>query len=176
MELPYVFRSTIATIPAVVPYVHVPAATIATERPNVGIVWRGGDWDPRRSIPFATLDGLLNLPGISWWSLQYDRRPHERHANVQCLDPTSLDHVASAMQSLDLIITIDSVSAHLAGALGIPVWTLLPSPADWRWLIERDDSPWYPSMRLFRQRRPGEWAAVIDAVAGALRMQSPWRR
>jgi hypothetical protein len=72
------------------------------------------------------------------------------------------------MRSLDLVISIDSMSAHLAGALGLPVWTLLPHDADWRWMEERDDSPWYPTMRLFRQRTPNDWAPVIAELRRAL--------
>jgi ADP-heptose:LPS heptosyltransferase len=73
------------------------------------------------------------------------------------------------MASLDLMITVDSMPAHLAGALGVPVWTLLIEDADWRWMQDRDDSPWYPTMRLFRQREAGEWSGVVDRVASALR-------
>jgi ADP-heptose:LPS heptosyltransferase len=72
------------------------------------------------------------------------------------------------MASLDLILSVDSMPAHLAGALGLPVWTLLPAEADWRWMAERSDTPWYPTMRLFRQHRAGDWEAVIARVADAL--------
>jgi ADP-heptose:LPS heptosyltransferase len=75
---------------------------------------------------------------------------------------------ARVMRALDLVITIDSMPAHLAGALGVPVWTLLPHAADWRWMDGRDRSPWYPAMRLFRQPRPGDWDAVVARVAGEL--------
>jgi ADP-heptose:LPS heptosyltransferase len=72
------------------------------------------------------------------------------------------------MRGLDLVISIDSMPAHLAGALGVPVWTLLHADPDWRWMLDRDDSPWYPTMRLFRQERPGDWGSVIARVAAEL--------
>ncbi|HEY0068261.1 MAG TPA: hypothetical protein VGB46_12880, partial [Flavisolibacter sp.] len=76
----------------------------------------------------------------------------------------SLYDDARVIRSLDLLITVDTMTAHLAGALGIPVWTLLPAEADWRWMEDREDSPWYPTMKLFRQQHPGDWKAVIDRV------------
>jgi hypothetical protein len=168
MELPYVFRSTLTTIPAEVPYLRVPAAALPPPPPNVGIAWRGGRWDTRRSIPFMLLARLLRIPGVTWWSLQHRAEAHEVHANLRRLDAVSVAALASVMQGLDLVVSIDSLCAHLAGALGRPVWTLLARPADWRWLVERDDSPWYPSMRLFRQRRPGDWPQVLEDVAREL--------
>ncbi|HEV3484249.1 MAG TPA: hypothetical protein VG106_02505, partial [Vicinamibacterales bacterium] len=75
---------------------------------------------------------------------------------------------ARVMRALDLVVTVDTMTAHLAGALGVPVWALLPANADWRWMERRDDSPWYPTMRLFRQQRAGEWEPVIERVTSAL--------
>ena len=76
---------------------------------------------------------------------------------------------AAIMMNLDLVITSDTAVAHLAGALGVPVWVALPFSPDWRWILDRDDSPWYPTMRLFRQKSPGDWAGLLDKIAAALR-------
>jgi hypothetical protein len=169
MELPYVFRSTLATIPATVPYISVePASLRPDSRRRVGLVWRAGEWDRRRSLPFALLKPLLDLKSISWFRLQYGGRGDERHPNLRSLDVTGIAATARWIRTLDLVITIDSMPAHLAGALGVPVWTLLPAEADWRWLERRPDSPWYPTMRLFRQPSEGDWSAVIDEVRSAL--------
>ncbi len=169
MELPHVFRTTLATIPAVVPYISAPTSALTGARPRVGITWRAGGWDERRSIPFAQVTRLLDaVPGASWFALQHEPRPTERHEHLQPLDTRGITPTASLMQGLDLVITIDSLPAHLAGALGRPVWALLPCDADWRWMAGRQDSPWYPTMRLFRQREPGAWDEVIDAVVEAL--------
>jgi hypothetical protein len=169
MELPHVFRSTLATLPAVVPYMHVdPARLDAAGRPRVGLVWRAGDWDERRSIPFSRLGPLLELP-VRWYMLQGEPGLAERHPGLGTVaGTTDIVEAARTMRALDLVITIDSMAAHLAGALATPVWTLLSAEADWRWMERRDDSPWYPTMRLFRQEQQGDWAPVVERVAGAL--------
>jgi hypothetical protein len=172
MELPHVFRSTPETLPAEVPYLHVlPEPLDADERPRVGLVWRAGEWDQSRSVPFASLDPLVTLP-VSWYVLQGEPGIGERPDGFGTLAGTA-DIVAAArtMRSLDLVITVDSMAAHLAGALGTRVWTMLSAAADWRWMDGRDDSPWYPTMRLFRQERPGEWQPVVERVARALRAE-----
>ena len=172
MELPHVFRSTPETLPAEVPYLHVlPEPLDADERPRVGLVWRAGEWDQSRSVPFALLDPLVTLP-VSWYVLQGEPGIGERPDGFGTLAGTA-DIVAAArtMRSLDLVITVDSMAAHLAGALGTRVWTMLSAAADWRWMDGRDDSPWYPTMRLFRQERPGEWQPVVERVARALRVE-----
>jgi Glycosyltransferase family 9 (heptosyltransferase) len=167
MELAYVFRSTPATIPRDVPYVHAPAADVP--RPAVGLAWRGGDWDRRRSIPFACLTPLLSLDGITIVPLQLDLRPHELHPRLAPRQEVNTLHgTASLMRAVDLVITVDSMPAHLAGALGVPVWTLLPSDCDWRWMDGRDDSPWYPSMTLFRSTPESGWTEVLSRVTAAL--------
>ncbi len=169
MELPHIVRVTLDTIPAEVPYLHVPGAPRNGGAPRVGLVWRAGEWDERRSIPRPLLEPLLEAPGIEWAVLQPDATAAEwgRHDGFW---PPAWDLLtyAQVVRSLDLLITIDSMPAHLAGAMGVPVWTLLPALADWRWMEGRADSPWYPSMRLFRQSAAGQWAAVIDHVASAL--------
>ena len=179
MELPFVLRADPGTLPAAVPYLHVAGGT----RPsgpsldgglNVGVVWRAGDWDDRRSVPVGLLaERLGGVPGVTWHALQHGPAAAERPASFGTSPPTG-DPTATArhMLGLDLIVTVDSFPAHLAGALGVPVWTLLHADADWRWMAGQDDSPWYPTMRLFRQDagRPGDWGPVLDRVAAALRL------
>lgn len=169
-ELPYVFRTTLETIPADVPYVHIePALRRVDERLRVGVIWQAGDWDEARSIPFASIRRLARLDEIDWHILQRDAASagwDGRFGRIAGGD-NPLDD-ARVMRSLDLVISVDTMTAHLAGALGQPVWTLLAVDADWRWLLNRNDSPWYPTMRLFRQREAGQWDSVIDEVAAEL--------
>ena len=176
MELPHVFRSTLGTVPAEVPYLHVEPAVNLPRTPGrraVGLVWQSGEWDPRRSVPAALLaETLEEVPGVDWHLLQRGNAlaemPPDFGVETGSDDPTG---AARVMRALDLVISVDSFPAHLAGALGVPVWTLLPSPADWRWLEGRTDNPWYPTMRLFRQEAgcPGNWRPVLARVAAALR-------
>lgn len=174
MELPHVFRTRLSTVPAEIPYLHVePMPMPFTEMLKAGICWRAGDWDDRRSIPFALLARLAEIPGIIWYIHQRgDGRAQRaeqfgvRHAFHDLLEE------ARAMRSLDLFISVDTMPTHLAGALAVPVWNLLHAEADWRWMEGREDSPWYPTMRLFRQARRGEWAPVIARVAAELKTLS----
>lgn len=174
MELPHVFRSTLGTIPTEVPYLRVePAAVEPGQGRNVGIVWRSGEWDTRRSIPFALVRQLAAAADVRWHVLQ--RGPGLAGWDGSFgVDAGSDDPLAAArvMRALDLVVTVDSMPAHLAGALGVPVWTLLCHEADWRWLEGRDDSPWYPTMRLFRQEREGDWEGLLARVAEQLRRWS----
>jgi hypothetical protein len=184
MELPHVLRTTIDTLPAEVPYLHPPRrdmrAGTGSVRPGlaVGLVWRSGDWDyERRSVPFGLLEPLRTVPGVALHILQRGPALEERPAGFGVLSGSDdILEAASVMRGLDLVISIDSMPAHLAGALGLPIWTLLASDADWRWMEGREDSPWYPSMRLFRQRRPGAWGEVIARVAAELRTLAAARR
>jgi hypothetical protein len=171
MELSHVFRGTPDTLPATVPYLHAdPARIEANGRLAVGIAWKAGDWDGRRNIPYPLLAPLAQVPGVELHVLQRGSGLAEREEGFGILsgsdDPTE---AAGVMRALDLVISIDSMPAHLAGALGVPVWTLLQKQADWRWMEGRDDSPWYPTMRLFRQQTAGEWEPVIARVAAELR-------
>jgi len=116
---------------------------------------------------------MLQVPNIVWYDLQPDGRALDgetgaavRHIGVGFRD---FADTAAVIQGLDLVVTVDSAVAHLAGAMGKPVWLLLPFAPDWRWMLHRRDSPWYPSMRLFRQPAPGGWDVVVDAVVRALR-------
>ncbi len=170
MELAHVFRSTIDTLPNTVPYLHADPAPLGRDgRLAVGLVWRAGDWDERRSIPFHLLAPLAQIPGVDFHVLQ--RGPALDECPADFGTRSGADDVLEAarvIRALDLVITVDSMPAHLAGALGVPVWTLLMHEPDWRWMLDREDSPWYPTMRLFRQRAPGDWAPVIRRVASEL--------
>jgi hypothetical protein len=141
--------------------------------PKVGIVWRAGDWNSRRSMPFELVAALVDGVNVRWYSLQHKVTRDERHPRLRILDFDDPWITASHMRALDLVITIDSMPAHLAGALGIEVWTLLADDADWRWMQDRDDSRWYPTMRLFRQPAAGDWQAVVDQVRRALECRFP---
>jgi hypothetical protein len=172
MELAHVFRTELATLPAEVPYLHVaPAPRLApADALAVGIVWAAGDWDTRRSVPPELLRPLSVIPNVRLFLLQRGDALARRPAGLG--EPVGSDDALAAartMRALDLVIAVDSMPAHLAGALGVPVWTLLHADPDWRWMERRDDSPWYPSMRLFRQPRPGAWEPVVARVAGELR-------
>ena len=169
MELPHVLRTTLETLPRAVPYVHVqPLDLRPTDRLRVGLVWRAGDWAEHRSIPFQSLQPLVDVP-VAWYVLQGYPGLHECPADFgTVVGATDLIEAARAIRALDLVITVDSMAAHLAGAVATPVWTLLSTAADWRWMRGRDDSPWYPTMRLFRQRRLDDWDPVIGQVAGEL--------
>jgi tetratricopeptide (TPR) repeat protein len=184
MSLPYEFGTTLDAIPPA-PYLtapHGPAILPETGR-KIGLVWAGARRhrnDARRSIPPGMLAPLFQVPGIDWFSLQVDRLDE-----LGTLDASSLpdvpfydlrDHLtnfaatARVIAALDLVITVDTAVAHLAGALGIPCWVLIPPMPDFRWLLGRTDSPWYPSLRLFRRERlDGDWASTILEVAEALR-------
>jgi hypothetical protein len=171
MELPHIFRTTLATIPAEIPYLHIaPAALPRQGRVAVGLVWAAGDWEhERRSIPWPLLAPLATVPGVALYILQRGPALEHYQHGVGILSGTDdVVETARLMRALDLVISVDTMSAHLAGALGVPVWTLLDAAADWRWMDEREDSPWYPTMRLFRQECPGAWEPVVARVMAEL--------
>jgi hypothetical protein len=170
MELPYVFRTTLATVPAKVPYVQIkPRRIEPTDHLAVGVVWKAGEWDQRRDVPFELVTTLARVPGVTFHVLQRGSGLRDRLETFG-IDSGSDDIVQAArtMAGLDLIISVDSMPAHLSGALAVPTWTLLHRDCDWRWMIDRTDCPWYPTMRLFRQRNPGDWEAVIKQVRDEL--------
>jgi hypothetical protein len=146
------------------------------EAQAIGLVWAGNPAhsnDARRSLPIEQLARLLGVPGVRFVSLQVGPRSGEASdiAGVADLSSALGDYAATAavVAQLALVITVDTSVAHLAGALGKPVWVMLPFAPDWRWLLARHhDSPWYSSMRLFRQPRPGDWDGVVSAVIAAL--------
>jgi hypothetical protein len=183
MELPRAFGATLATVPSRTPYFHIPAnvrqnSCVPHRRvgaPGIGLQWGSGAWDPARSIPLRELRSLAGLPGCEYLSFQRGA-PREEIGGVPelCLTDVSGEspHVIEAAADLlnvDLLITVDTMLAHLAGALGLPVWVLLPYQADWRWMLDRADSPWYPTMRLFRQPKPGDWSAPVSAMVKELK-------
>ncbi len=155
-------------------------ARYADGRRLIGIAWqtRNRKTGRKRSIDLAAFAPLFTLPGVRWVSLQYgdfdelEQQAQAAHAPLvvdRGVDQfADIDRFAAQVAAMDQVLTIDNSTAHLAGALGVPVWLLLPFAANWRWLLGRDDSPWYASMRLFRQPAPGEWQAVLKSVHGAL--------
>lgn len=183
LSLPRLLNTDMETIPAEIPYFSPPAtATRALDsggKRKVGIVWAGSPShknDQNRSISLDYFIPLLDMEEFAFYSLQFGGQSKDikffgLSDNIVDLQDDLDDFAATAavMAELDLIISVDTSTAHLAGALGKPVWTLLPFVPDWRWLLGRDDSPWYPSMRLFRQTSPGDWQGVIDNVETALR-------
>lgn len=170
LELPHIFRTTLETLPADVPYLHVPPAPRPpADAPRVGLVWRAGDWDGRRSLPTDLAATLADVPGIELHVLQRGPARDEWPPAAGVLSGSDdILELGTLMRTLDLVVSVDSMPAHLAGALGVPVWTLLHAHADWRWMEDRADSPWYPTMRLFRQNRPGHWEPVVRRVADEL--------
>lgn len=167
MELPHVFRTTLGTVPGDVPYVHVRPARLPRDgRLAVGLVWRAGDWDDRRSLPPELMVPLARIPGVAVHVLQRGPALAGWPAGVGSIGGRArVAGLARVIGALDLVISVDSMPAHLAGAMGIPVWTLLHHEADWRWMRDRAHTPWYPSMRLFRQPGPGDWRSVLERVA-----------
>jgi ADP-heptose:LPS heptosyltransferase len=149
-----------------------------TRKRRVGLVWAGNpdyNLDRYRSVALRTLQCVLARPDVSWFSLQKGGAQAELEGLSGDIEMTALgDQITSfadtlaIVQTLDLVITVDTSVAHLAGAAGIPVWILLPACTDWRWLTKRTDSPWYPSARLFRQRELGQWSPVVEELQAAL--------
>ncbi|WP_137181873.1 glycosyltransferase family 9 protein [Roseomonas sp. AR75] len=170
MELAHALRLTPSDLAGKVPYLHPPARPRSSDRRlQVGLAWRAGEWDARRSVPIDLLRPLGAMHGIALHILQrgpaLTQRPTDFGVESGCDD---VFQAASRMRALDLVVSVDSMPAHLAGALGVPVWLLLPQPADWRWMDGREDSPWYPGMRLFRQERAGDWSAPVLRLLSAL--------
>jgi hypothetical protein len=185
-SLPLAFKTEPASIPAEIPYLAAPAARIekwrarldAVSRPRVALAWSGNPAhanDRNRSIPLARLEPLWSVAGPSFISVQRDLR--EGDAGV--LAAARLVHLggeladfadtAAVLALADLVISVDSAVAHLAGAVGRPVWILLPFSPDWRWMLAREDSPWYPTARLFRQPAIGDWESVVSRVRAELK-------
>lgn len=192
MSLPHRLGTTLDSVPAVVPYLRPPAEKpVALPPPGgnrlaalrVGLAWRGNPQhqnDRRRSLPFAALEPLFTVPGVAFYNLQVSATAEfagEAAHQDRLRDLGNLIHsfsdTGALVAQLDLVISADTSVAHLAGALARPVWLLLPFAPDWRWLLQRDDSPWYPTMRLFRQPAPGDWTSVVQAVRAALALALP---
>ncbi len=182
MSLPLAFSTTLETIPTQTPYLSARRTEPGWFRPatpgrlRVGLVWAGNPKntvDHRRSLPLAELAPLFALEQVEFYSLQRGGPPGEVASSCFAFAgalPESGDfaETACALAHLDLVITVDTAVAHLAGALGSPVWILLPYVADWRWLLDREDSPWYRTARLFRQTSDHGWTSVVQRVAACL--------
>ena len=187
MSLAYELGTTIKTIPAEVPYLKVGPAKSAEWRQRlarysdlrIGVVWAGSPGhlhDRKRSLSAEVVLPHLIVPGVQLFSLQKEPHPSDRHVLEQLqgavvdLGPllTNFADTAAAANAMDLVITVDTSVAHMAGALGKPTWILLPRSLDWRWLYEREDTPWYPTVRLFRQPRFKDWASVLNRLPGEL--------
>jgi len=182
MSLPRILGTTLETIPCQVPYLcavesEAVRCLLGSElRMKVGIVWAGSTMnnsDRHRSMSLSHFLPLLQMDAVSFYSLQKGDRVADITQdipNLVNLDPHIHDFAdtAAIIEQLDLVITVDTAVAHLAGALGKPVWVLLAFAPDWRWMLERPDSPWYPTMRLFRQQKRGDWSFVFAAVKQAL--------
>jgi hypothetical protein len=184
LSLPLAFGTTLQNVPAQVPYLPVDAdAALAWRRklaPGgerlVGLCWRGSAAyraDRERSIPFASFARLLSVPGLRFVGLQKELNADERAATEglpQFVHPgEDFQRTAEIVSALDLVISVDTAWAHLAGALARPVWVLLPQVSHWCWMHGRRDSPWYPTARLYRQAARGDWETVIAEVAQDLR-------
>ncbi len=184
MSLPGILRTGVTTIPADVPYLHPNQALAETWRRElqllpgfkIGIAWQGSVHhkdDARRSVPLHQFASLAGLAGVRLFSLQVGPGTKQLDGASFSITPVGerfndFADTAAAVSALDLVITVDTAIAHLAGALGIPVWVALPVAPDWRWLLDREDSPWYPTMRLFRQRTWGDWSEVFGRITGEL--------
>jgi hypothetical protein len=192
MTLPRVFRTTLQNIPAHVPYlqaidkeVQIWRDRLAGDRRSlrVGLAWAGRPThtnDRNRSIALAHLAPLARVPGIRFVSLQTGEAAAQARNAPKAMqlidlrkDLKDFADTAALIANLDLIIAVDTAVVHLAGAMGKPVWVLVPFVPDWRWLLNRHDSLWYPTMRLFRQRKLGDWLGMIERVERALREQAP---
>lgn len=189
LSLPHVFATSPSTIPRRVPYIAAPADRIAawaqrlpTDGMRIGLAWSGHPENVRdheRSIAFERLAPLINLPGTRFISLQKDIRaadeaPFRRCGSVIDLsgDLRDFADTAAVIAQLDLVITVDTAVAHLAGAMGKPLWLLLPRVPDFRWLLDQSTSPWYPTARLFRKGQVDTWEDVIAAVAAELAVRA----
>jgi Tfp pilus assembly protein PilF len=178
MSLPHVLGVRLDDARTDVPYLHAGPMALPRDTLNVGIAWAGAPentLNARRSLPLAMLAPLLDVPRVRVYSLKRDGEAltpadlstSERLVAVPCRD--SFDAMASLVGSLDLVVSVDTSLAHLAGALGKRVCVLLSFVPDWRWMLGRDDNPWYPTARLFRQRSPGDWSSAIDSALAAVR-------
>lgn len=182
MSLPGLFGTEMGSIPAPVPYLAAPADRIDVWRKRlggcrgrrVGLCWWGSQHIPDRSVKLALLASVLRVPRLQFHALQKEITPEDRPLLDQL---TIVDHsaalsdfveTAALISLMDVVVTIDTSVAHLAGALGKPVWIMLHRTADWRWFLDREDSPWYPTARLFRQRTAADWHRVVGQVTAAL--------
>jgi len=188
-SLPQIFGTELDTIPAPIPYLTMDPERVAywrerlsiafpQRRLRVGLAWSGRPTHPnnaRRSMRLQMLTPILATPGVDFVALQKpfpdeDRAFAASHPRLLDLSGVLTDfaETGAVIKNLDIVVAVDTAVVHLAGAIGAEAWVLVPTPSDWRWLLERTDSPWYPSLKLFRQLRPAEWAPTIADVARAL--------
>jgi tetratricopeptide (TPR) repeat protein len=184
MSLPLAFKTSIATIPSHVPYLKAPEQAKRDADKikwvdhdlRVGLVWSGNPKyaeDRNRSISLSQFSSLIHLEGVQFYSLQMGPAASQLgHVGIPVVDLQSaiqdMADTAAMIAQLDLVITVDTSVAHLAGSLAKPTWVLLPYAPDWRWLMDRQDSPWYPTVRLFRQPKFGDWQSVMERVGSEL--------
>lgn len=184
LSLPSVFQTVPASIPSEIPYLDIPsvvpnreriAAALAPSlgRLRVGVAWAGNPThqrDTKRSMPSTALAPLSDWKGVAWHSFQLAKEELPPLPGIISLAPllSNFSDTAYALSGMDLVITVDTALAHLAGALGIPTFLLISFIPDWRWLLGRTDSPWYPTIRLFRQTAPSDWASAIRDLASQL--------
>lgn len=178
MELPYLFRTSIDELPLAEKYLTVPAQSLQAaanslgprRRPRVGMVWTCGEWNPTRNVPPDVLAPLGEIDA-EFWNLQSQLSATEC-IGLDLRDARSftdgLVPLAATIAHLDVVVTPDTLAAHLAGALGKPAFVMLQYAADWRWMVEHDESPWYPSLRLFRQPVPGDWLSAVQSIKASL--------
>ncbi len=180
MSLPHMLGTTADTVPAGIPYLRAPANArrppSSDGRRRIGLCWSGNPEhpdNPHRSLPFDAFAPLLARHDADWRGMQFGPAAAEAAqylpddpAWTACLE--GFGNTAAALESCDLVVTIDTSTAHLAGALGRPVWLLLKYAPDWRWMVGREDSPWYPTVHLFRQAAPGDWTGVMARLETAL--------
>jgi hypothetical protein len=190
LSLPLLCGTTLSTIPAQVPYLFAGPDAVAHWRRQlasvtefkIGIAWQGNPAyvnDTVRSIPLTEFEPLARLSGVRLYSLQKGAGTEQLASLAGCFDVVSLVpdldatggafmETAAIMKNLDLVIAPDTAVAHLAGGMGVPVWLALMVQPDWRWLRDRDDSPWYPSMRLFRQSQARTWTPIFERMAAEI--------
>lgn len=182
MELPYMLRVGLDDLEPTHGYLRLPDAVRAEalrvmgprRRPRVGVVWTAGEWNASRSIPSELMAVFRAVAGLEFWSLdarqdgaEFLALPGAGWRDVYELGDGIL-RLAAVVEQMDLVIAVDTLAAHLAGVLDVPCWVLLQHSADWRWMSRRSDSPWYPSLRLWRQERAGDWAGLVARVAEEL--------
>jgi hypothetical protein len=187
MSLPLAFHTTVQTIPAPGRYLHADPAKVARWRSmlgeprcaRIGVVWSGNPNNPNRARSIALADWVAHLsPQFQYFRLQTevseaDEAALDSSESIFSFDDDLLDfaNTAALCECLDLVISVDTSIAHLSGALGRPTWVLLPFSPDWRWMLGREDSPWYPTVKLYRQETSGSWSSVFERVAADLRGQ-----
>ena len=179
MSLPGRLGTRLETIPAATPYLVNPLSDYFEVPPlagtalKVGIVWASdhGASYRRKVCPIAEIANLFDMEHIAFYGLQFGEDARELDAytareNVHSLANVlgGFDHTAAIIEQMDVVLSIDTYIVHLAGAMNISAWIMLPYAPDWRWFLDRSDTPWYPGARLFRQQVPGDWASVIDTI------------